>query len=119
MGVPLLSMGFSNSLRSLHAVDVPEASALVEPWFERPSVSPEDRHALAAQEMPEFGDDQHANAARRAYAYQDAQQTAFPCSLLLLLTLPGRLQPPPQRYCQAIPTASKSLPVRVETPVLA
>ena len=84
-----------------------------------PSVSPEDRHALAAQEMPEFGDDQHANAARRAYAYQDAQQTAFPPCSLLFLTPLAAYSPPPQRYCQAIPTASKSLPVRVETPVLA
>jgi hypothetical protein len=28
-------------------------------------------------------------------------------------------RPPPQRYCQATPAASKSVPVRVDTPVLA
>jgi hypothetical protein len=31
---------------------------------------------------------------------------------------PPPYNPPPQRYCQKIPSALKSLPVRVETPVL-
>jgi len=34
-------------------------------------------------------------------------------------TYPNAYNPPPQRYCHAMPIRSKLLPVRAETPLLA